>query len=127
MEGNQMECPEMLQGESLTRIIQGTILGVIATAFVGFNYAGWSLESTADKMALEKVQLAVIAALTPICVEKFQSSSEVKENLVKLKAIQTWKQDTFIEQAGWATFAGNDKANAGVARACALVLNGETK
>lgn len=122
-----MEYPEILKGDSLTRLIQGAVFGFIATAFIGFNYAGWTLESKAQKIAVDKVDAALIATLTPICVEKFQSSPEVNENYVKLKAIENWKQDKYIEQAGWATFAGTDKANSSVASACAKVLNASKK
>ena len=92
-----MEFPEMLRGDSLTRIIQGTLFGFILTAFIGFNYAGWTLEATAEKVANERVQAAIIAALTPICVEKFQAANDAKDSAAKLKATENWKQDKFIE------------------------------
>jgi len=117
-----MEFPELLRGASLTRLIQGAAIGFITTTFIGFSYAGWTLESSAQKTAVGKVEAAVIAALTPICVEKFKSSEDVKENFIKLKATEVWKQDKFIEQAGWATFAGTDKSNSSVASACAKAL-----
>ena len=117
-----MEFPEMLKGDSLTRIIQGTLFGFILTAFIGFNYAGWTLEATAEKVANEKVQAAIIAALTPICVEKFKASTDAKESAEKLKATENWKREKFIELGGWATFAGADKVNLGVAGACAKAL-----
>ena len=122
MEGKKMEFPEMLRGDSLTRIIQGTLFGFILTAFIGFNYAGWTLEATAEKVANERVQAAIIAALTPICVEKFQAANDAKDSAAKLKATENWKQDKFIEQGGWATFAGAEKVNLGVASACAKAL-----
>jgi len=118
-----MEFPEMLKGDSLTRIIQGTVFGFALTVFIGFNYAGWTLESTAEKVANEKIQAAIIATLTPICVEKFKASTDAKESAAKLKATENWKQDKFIEQGGWATFAGTEKVNLGVASACAKALH----
>ena len=48
-----MQVPSILQGESLKRLLQGAVAGAIATIFVGFNWGGWSLGSTADKMAKE--------------------------------------------------------------------------
>lgn len=48
-----MEYPDMLKGDSLTRIIQGAVFGFIATAFIGFNYGGWTLEANAEKAAAE--------------------------------------------------------------------------
>ena len=122
-----MEYPDMLKGDSLTRIIQGAVFGFIATAFIGFNYGGWTLEANAEKAAAEKVQTAIISALSPICVEKFQAATDAKENMVKLKATESWKQDKFIEQGGWATFAGADKPNSSVASSCAKTLNMASK
>jgi hypothetical protein len=39
----------------------------VATIFVGFNWGGWSLGSTADKMAKERSEAAVVAVLAPVC------------------------------------------------------------
>ena len=46
-----MQVPSMLEGESLKRLLQGAAAGAVATMFVGFYWGGWSLGSTADKMA----------------------------------------------------------------------------
>ena len=66
-----MQLPSILQGESLTRLLQGAAAGAVAIMFVGFYWGGWSLGSTADKMAKERSELAVIAALAPVCADKF--------------------------------------------------------
>jgi hypothetical protein len=58
-----MQVPSILQGESLKRLMQGAAAGAVATIFVGFYWGGWSLGSTADKMAKERSELAVVAAL----------------------------------------------------------------
>ena len=68
-----MQVPSMLQGESLKRLLQGAAAGAVATMFVGFYWGGWSLGSTADKMAKERSELAVIAALAPVCADKFRA------------------------------------------------------
>ena len=49
-----MEYPDMLKGDSLTRIIQGAVFGFIATAFIGFNYGGWTLEANAERLRRSK-------------------------------------------------------------------------
>ncbi len=70
-----MEVPSMLQGESLKRLLQGIAIGVALTVIVGFNWFsygfGWTLGGTAEKMALQRVDAALVAAYTPVCVEKF--------------------------------------------------------
>jgi hypothetical protein len=68
-----MQIPSILQGESLTRLLQGAVAGAIATMFVGFYWGGWSLGSTAEKLAKERSELAVIAVLAPVCADKFNA------------------------------------------------------
>jgi hypothetical protein len=50
-----------------TFCLQGAAAGAVATIFVGFNWGGWSLGSTADKMAKERSEAAVVAVLAPVC------------------------------------------------------------
>ena len=61
-----MQVPSILQGESLTRLLQGAAVGAVATMIIGFNWGGLSLGSTADKMAKEKSDLAVVGR-SPLC------------------------------------------------------------
>jgi hypothetical protein len=65
---------------------------------------------------------AVVTALSPICVDKFQRSAEAATDMAELKKVSSYQQGSFIEKGGWATFPGNDSANAAVARACAEML-----
>ena len=117
-----MQLPSMLQGDSLTRLLQGAALGAIAVMVVGFNWGGWSLESTSAKRADDSSRAAVIAALAPICVDKFQHSADVTANFVELKKMASYAQGSFVEKGGWATPPGSDKANSAVAQACATML-----
>ena len=64
-----MQVPSIFQGESLKRLLQGAAVGAVATIFVGFSWGGWSLGSTADKMAKEQSERSVVAALAPVCAE----------------------------------------------------------
>jgi len=40
-----MRLPAILQGESLTRLLQGLVVGAVATMVIGFNWGGWTLAS----------------------------------------------------------------------------------
>ena len=51
--------------------VWGAVAGAVAFAVVGFSSLGWTLGSTAEKMATQRAEAAVVAALAPICVEKF--------------------------------------------------------
>jgi hypothetical protein len=118
-----MPLPSMLQGDSLTRLLQGAAVGAIATMFIGFGWGGWSLESTAAKRVDDATRTTLVTALAPICVDKFQQTVGSAGKLVELKKVASYQQGTFIENGGWATMPGNDKANSAVAQACANLLD----
>ena len=69
------------------------------------------------------VNKALVAALAPICVDKFRQAADVKATTVALNATDTWKRDTFVEKGGWATFPGAAEPNRDVAEACATILS----
>ena len=103
----------------------GAVGGAIALAIVGFHWGGWMTSNGAGKLADERAGVAVVAALTPICVEKFQHEADAEANLVALKAISlSWDQGKFIEKGGWATRPGATSPDYALGRACAerLVL-----
>jgi hypothetical protein len=118
-----MEMPAILRGDSVTRLLQGAAAGAILTLIVGFNWGGWVTGGTAKEMVQRSTSTAVVTALSPICVDKFQHSAEVAVNLAELKKVSTYQQASFIEKGGWATLPGNDNANSAVARACAELLS----
>ena len=117
-----MEMPAILQGDSLKRLLQGAAVGAIATLIVGFYWGGWVTGSTAKDMVQRSTTSAVISALSPICVDKFQHSAEAATNMVELKKVASYQQGSFIEKGGWATLPGGEGANSAVARACAEML-----
>jgi alpha/beta superfamily hydrolase len=82
----------MLQGESLTRLLQGAAAGAVATIVVGFSWGGWSLGSTADTMAKQRSELAVVAALAPVCADKFRALPDAEAKKVALSKVDSWKR-----------------------------------
>jgi hypothetical protein len=122
-----MQVPAILQGDSLTRLLQGAAVGAVATMFIGFYWGGWVTGGTAKEMAQKSASTAVVTALAPICVDKFQHSAEAAANLTELKKVSSWQQGSFIAKGGWATMPGSDSANSAVADACATMLGGLNK
>jgi len=118
-----MEMPAILKGDSLTRLLQGAAVGAVVTLIVGFNWGGWVTGGTAKDMTQRSSTAAVIAALSPICVDKFQRSADAPANMAELKKVSSYQQGTFIEKGGWATLPGGEGANSSVARACAEMLS----
>jgi hypothetical protein len=119
-----MQLPPILQGESLTRLVQGTAIGVVATLLIGFYWGGWTLGSTAKQMADQRASAAVVAILAPMCADRFRLAPEVTANMTELKKTSSWMQDAYIEKGGWATFAGTVASEREVAQACANLLTG---
>ena len=119
-----MQVPSILQGDSLKRLMQGAFIGFLATVVIGFNWGGWTLGSTANKMVEKSAITGGIAALASICVDKFQHASGAAANLAELRKVSSsWEQRDFVEKGGWATLPGNDQANSAVAQACANMLD----
>jgi hypothetical protein len=116
-----MELPSMLQGESLTRLVQGAAVGAVATMFVGFYWGGWSLGSTADKTARERSELAVIAALAPVCADKFRALPDTEAKQVALSKAESWKRrDEFPKEL--VTLPGESYPSSGLVDACSTLL-----
>ena len=99
------------------------VIGAVASMVVGFSWGGWVTGGTADKLAVERADTAVLAALTPICVEKFLQNSDAKANLASLQKISSnWEQGQYLEKGGWATPPGATSSDYHLARACAEKL-----
>ena len=64
----------------------------LAPKHVGFSWGGWSLGSTADKMAKERSELAVVAALAPVCADKFRALPDAEAKTVSLSKAESWKR-----------------------------------
>jgi alpha/beta superfamily hydrolase len=80
-----MHVPSILRGESRTRLLQGIAIGAVASMVIGFSWGGWMTGGAANKIAAERADTAVVAALTLICVEKFLQNSDAKANLAVLQ------------------------------------------
>lgn len=101
----------------------GAAGGAIALAAVGFVFGGWVTGGKATEMARQQSDKAVIAALAPVCVDKFQHAANSGEHLGKLKAISyAWDKGSYVSNGGWATMPGHSEPNSGVAQACAELL-----
>jgi hypothetical protein len=111
-----------LQAPWLKPAVWGVVIGSVATMIVGFSWMGWTLSSTAERMATDRTSSAVVLALTPSCVAGFMQQPGAATKLAEFQKIETWKQGQFLEEAGWATPRGGQKPNSGVASACAEEL-----
>ena len=116
-----MELPAILQGDSLTRLLQGAAAGAVATMIVGFSWGGWSLGSTADKMAKEQSNLAVVAALAPVCAEKFRAQPDAAAKTAALSKVDSWKRaEEFSKE--WVILPGETYPSSSLVAACYALL-----
>ena len=103
---------------SLKPALWGAVAGAVAISVIGFSSMGWTLGSTAERMAADRAESAVVSVLAPICVEKFQQQVNSAAKLIEFKKAASWDQRALIEKGGWATTPGTEKMNSAVASAC---------
>ena len=107
-------------------MLWGIVIGAGAAAFIGFNWGGWVTSSRAQSEAATGAKTAVVTALTPICVERFQHAVDFPANSSALKKADSWSRGDLVEKGGWATMPGpaNPEQVSAVAKSCADVLAG---
>jgi hypothetical protein len=116
-----MQVPSILQGESLKRLLQGAAVGAVATIFVGFSWGGWSLGSTADRMAKDQSERAVVAALAPVCADKFRALPDAEAKTIALSKIEAWKRGEEFPK-DFVTLPGETYPSSALVYACATLL-----
>ncbi|MEE3052037.1 MAG: hypothetical protein VX535_10760 [Pseudomonadota bacterium] len=127
-----MKVPSFLSpfvdGDSPKRLFQGLAAGVIGTMVIGFGWGGWNVGSTVEQKVEAAGVSAMVAALAPICADKFERAAKADNDLiVKINAVDSWQRDAYLKQAGWTTFPGGAEPDNDVAEACATLLNTSLK
>lgn len=102
--------------------LMGAGAGAIVLAIVGFSWGGWVTSGSAQDLAKKQSVAAVVAALTPYCVELSKSDPKSVDVFVELNAASSFGRKAIIEKAGWATPLGAEKPNTDLAQACQLAL-----
>ena len=116
-----LELPASLQGEQLTRLIQGAFVGAVATMIVGFYWGGWSLHSTTERIAKEQSNTAVVAVLAPVCAEKFRALPDYDAKQASLIKVDSWKRrDEFPKE--FVTLPGESYPSSALVDACYTLL-----
>ena len=108
--------------ETIKPALWGAVGGGIVLAIIGFAWAGWVTGSTAQKMAEEMAEDAVVGRLAPICVEQYNKDSEKDQKLKELNEESSWKRREYVEKQGWATMPGETNPDSEVAEKCAELL-----
>jgi hypothetical protein len=102
----------------------GAAAGAVAISIVGFSQLGWSTAGTADRMAQERADAAVVVALVPFCVTKAQQDPD-HAVLAKFQTEQSsYSRSDMVMKAGWATLGSAKFGDNALARACSDKLVG---
>jgi hypothetical protein len=120
-----VQLPAILEGASLTRLVQGAAVGAIATIIVGFSWGGWMLGSTAKRLASDETRSAIVTVAAPACAEHFANKAN-DEKWAEYQKVDIWRRDTYLKDAGYATMTGlaNDySTSSAIADACVKALN----
>src|SRR5262249_26570958 len=104
---------------SLKPGIWGAVIGAAGISVLGFAGFGWTLGGTAERMAKERAEAAVVDVLTPICVEKFHAQAGAPAKLMDFRKASTWDRRLIIENGGWATVPGTDAPHKAISPTCA--------
>ena len=104
--------------------VWGGVVGAIAMMIVGFWAMGWTTGGTADRMARDRADAAVVAALLPFCVANADRDPDLAK-LAKVKAEQSsYSRSQLVSDSGWATLPGMTTPDRGLASACSDKLQG---
>lgn len=102
----------------------GAAAGALAMAVIGFSQLGWTTSATAEQLAQERADTAVVAALVPFCVTKAQQDPD-KTVFAKFQAeMSSYSRSDMVMKAGWATVGNEKSPDDALARACSDKLNG---
>jgi hypothetical protein len=112
----------MRMNDRLNGFLWGTAMGAGAAVIVGLSM-GWIVSNAkANVMANERAQTVLVAAMAPICVNRFRDTDGYTANLAALKGIKaSWEQRDYVVKGNWANVGLN--ANYAVADACAEALS----
>ncbi|MFY0610258.1 MAG: hypothetical protein JXQ99_01935 [Hyphomicrobiaceae bacterium] len=105
--------------------LAGAAGGALLTMLLGFTVGGWVTNSKSQSTARNQSDLAVIAALAPICLNNFKASADAQEQRALLEKTDDWKHAEFVNSAGWTKIPGVKQTSSGLARGCAKLILAE--
>ena len=111
-----------MDSEKITLGLWGAAGGAVVLAVIGFTLGGWVTGGTAQGMAEEMAENAVIARLAPICVEQFKQDPEKDQKLKTMKEIDSRNRRNYVRNQGWATMPGEKDPDSTVLTKCAEMI-----
>jgi len=104
--------------------IWGAVIGAITISVVGFWQMGWTTGGAADRMARDRADSAVVAALVPFCVANAERDPD-QAKLAKVRSEgSSYTRGELVSASGWATMPGITTPDRGLVQACSEKLQG---
>jgi hypothetical protein len=109
--------------EKIQPVLWSAAGGAVVLAIVGFAWGGWVTGSTAQQMAADAAEEAVVDRLASICVGQYNRDPEKDQKLENMKAMDSWKRGDYVKELGWSTMPGEKDSDSAVSRTCANLLS----
>ncbi len=113
----------MTRPEWLQPALYGFGTGAIALAIVGFTALGWVSGSTAQAQAETASRSAVLAAMTPVCLERAKIDPDGASRIAAIMEASNAQRRNLVMETGWATIPGESRPNRQLADACQRALS----
>ncbi|MGE5271395.1 MAG: hypothetical protein ACM3JG_17175 [Thiohalocapsa sp.] len=99
----------------------GVVSGAVAWWIVLAFAFGWTSAGTAEQMAARQSDEAVIAALAPVCAERFLAQPDAAAQKVALSKASSWqRRDHFQDE--WVTLPGDSYPDPELIGACTKIV-----
>jgi hypothetical protein len=102
----------------------GAFAGAVAMTIVGFWGLGWTTQVSAERLARDRADTAVVAVLAPFCVVNAKRDTETAKLATFRAEESSFKRAQLVTDAGWASLPGTTSPNYSLASACAELLRG---
>lgn len=114
-----------MKKESAGPLIGGFFIGGVVTLIAVFA-SGWAVTSTsARETGQEMADQAVVDRLADIAMVEVKQDPAFQDKLEELQELQSWEQEDFVVEQGWATLPGQKEPNTEVAEELAERLTGQ--
>ena len=116
-----MQVPFLL-GKSRTRLIQGMVIGAVASMVIGFSWGRVGTGATANKLAADQAGAAVGRPHADLRGEIHAERRCARKSGGPAKNHFQRQQGQYLEKGGWATRPEATSSDYELARACAAKL-----
>jgi hypothetical protein len=93
---------------------------IVWWAVLAFGF-GWTSAGTSLKQANMVAEKAVVAALAPICAERFNAQADPVAKRVKLKDTSSWQRRDLFDK-DWVTLPGGSYPSSDLVESCSELI-----